>query len=322
MMVYHHFFGWPNRILISNAFNVVQICNVNGVIFLAQACKLCVCIFAFLSGYGMFFSYEKFHGKDAVRYCLSKVLKLLTIYWIVLVLEIVFLFANGKSIRVSDVLSNVVLLKVNILHTSWYIRFYIEAMAILTIYHVCIKKKSAWMEILLTVCLPWIVYLVIPENTFTHYFPTFMLGYFFSKYQLFEYLYMCIGRLKVFMLATVALLALMLIRLKFGDSIGPFAVITFMGPPLILVLREITYVFEKIKLGKMLLYISKYSTYYWLLHSIFHSGVKAIQVIAYLPYYTVLILIWVFVLMTPFVAVLEKCDVGIWNFFSKKMRRV
>lgn len=271
---------------------------------------------------GCFSHMKNFVGGDAVRYCLLKVLKLLTIYWSILVLEIVFLFVNGKSISVSDVLSNGVLLKVNFLHTAWYIRFYIEAMAILTIYDVCVKKKSVWMESLLTICLPCIVYLFAPGNTFTHYFPTFMLGYFFSKYQLFEHIYACIGRLKVFMIATVVLIALMLIRLKFGDSIGPLAVITFMGPPLVLVLREIIYVFEKIKMGKMLLFISKYSIYYWLLHSIFHSGVKAIQIIAYFPYYTVLILIWVFILMTPFVVVLEKWNVGIWNFFSKKMRRV
>ena len=202
-------------------------------------------------------------------------LKLLTIYWSILVLEMVFLFVNGKSISVSDILSNVVLLKVNLLHTSWYIRFYIEAMAILTLYHVCIKKKSAWMEILLTVCLTCIVYLFAPGNTFTHF-----------------------------------------------EDIGPLAVITFMGPSLVLVLREIIYVFEKIKMGKMLLFISKYSTYYWLLHSIFHSGVKAIQAIAYFPYYMVLILIRVFILMIPFVVVLEKWNIGIWNFFSEKMRRV
>lgn len=77
-----------------------------------------MCVFAFLSGYGMFFSYEKFHGENAVRYCFLKVLKLLTIYWSVLVLEIVFLFVNGKSISVSDVLSNGILLKVNFLYTA------------------------------------------------------------------------------------------------------------------------------------------------------------------------------------------------------------
>lgn len=177
------------------------------------------------------------------------------------------------------------------------------------------------MEILLTAVLLCIVYLFLPVNTFTHYFPTFMLGYCFSKYQIFECLYRRIGRLKVFMLAVIGLLALMFVRLKLGDSIGPLAVIALMGPLLILVLRELTYVFEKIKLAKVLLFISKYGTYYWLLHSIFHSGIKAIQVIAYFPYYTVLILIWVFILMTPFVVILEKWNVGIWNFFNEKIRR-
>lgn len=48
MMVYHHFFGLPNRILIPNAFNVIQIHGVNMVSFFAQSCKLCVCLRFFL----------------------------------------------------------------------------------------------------------------------------------------------------------------------------------------------------------------------------------------------------------------------------------
>lgn len=211
--------------------------------------------------------------------------KLLTIYWSILALAIAFRFINGKPIGVTDILSNGILLKVNILHTSWYIRFYIENMAVLIIYHACIKKKSVSMEILLALFLSWIVYIFAPENTFTHYFPTFMMGYCFSKYRIFEH----IGRLKVFILAIIGLIALKCFRLKFGDSIGPMAVITFMGPPLILTLRELTYVFEKIKLEKVLLFIKKYGTYYWLLHSIFHCGIKTIQIVAYLPYYTLLI---------------------------------
>ena len=140
MMVYHHFFGWPNRILIPDAFNIIQVHGINLTSFLAQSCKLCACLFAFLSGYGLFYSYCKTEKRDARKYCLNKIVKLLVIYWSILLVACVFMRLNNKELDVETILANIILIKTNILHTSWYVRFYLKAMLALLVYQVSIKK--------------------------------------------------------------------------------------------------------------------------------------------------------------------------------------
>jgi len=309
MMVYHHFFGWPNRILIPDAFNAIQVNGVNLTSFLAQSCKLCVCLFAFLSGYGLFYSYSKLGRRDAGKYCLNKIVKLLVVYWSILLVACVFMRFNSKELYAGIILENILLIKTNLLHTSWYVRFYIEAMLALLIYQVSVRRKCIWKELCGTVFLQGIAYIVNPVNTFTHYFPVFMLGYVFAKYKLYEKLYNHIHNMLVFLLSLVALFVLMLVRIKVGDSIGPFAIITVIAPALTLVIRDIVNLVSKIKaVDFLIMFICKYSTYYWLLHSLVHCGIASIQKIVYLPFYTVLIVVWAFILMTPMVILLKKCD--------------
>lgn len=153
MMVYHHFFGWPNRILISDAFNTIQVHGVNLTSFLVQSCKLCVCLFAFLSVYGLFYSYSKLERRDAGKYCLNKIVKLLVIYWSILLVACVFIRLNNKELDAGTILENILLIKTNLLHTSWYVRFYIEAMLALLAYQVGIRRKCIWKEVCGTVFL-------------------------------------------------------------------------------------------------------------------------------------------------------------------------
>ena len=318
MMVYHHFFGWPNRILIPNAFNTIQVHGVNLTSFLAQSCKLCVCLFAFLSGYGLFYSYSKIERRDAEKYCLNKIVKLLVVYWSILLVAYVFMRLNSKELDAGIILENILLIKTNLLHTSWYVRFYIEAMLALLIYQVSVRKKCIWKELCGTVFLQGIAYIVNPVNTFTHYFPVFMLGYIFAEYKLYEKLYNHIHNMLVFLLSLVTLFALLLIRIKVGDSIGPFAIITVIAPVLTLVIRDIVNLVSRIKaIDFLIMFICKYSTYYWLLHSLVHCGVASIQKIVYLPFYTALIVVWAFILMTPIVVLLKKCDDALLSFFHK-----
>lgn len=53
MMVIHHFFAFPDRWLESNLFITGGYIGGKPVEqMLGEMCKLCVCIFAFISGYG------------------------------------------------------------------------------------------------------------------------------------------------------------------------------------------------------------------------------------------------------------------------------
>lgn len=60
MMVIHHFFAFPDRWLESNLFITGGYIGGKPVEqMLGEMCKLCVCIFAFISGYGTYISLKK-----------------------------------------------------------------------------------------------------------------------------------------------------------------------------------------------------------------------------------------------------------------------
>lgn len=65
-------------IMLAHHFIVFPFCNLPHVVILfGQACKICVAIYAVLSGYGYFFTKEK-----TIKYGLKKIWGLLQIYWI------------------------------------------------------------------------------------------------------------------------------------------------------------------------------------------------------------------------------------------------
>lgn len=85
MMIYHHFFAWPERILIPSAYVDYTFHDTSIVYFIAKACKLCVCIFAFLSGYGLFYSYSSHkENKEKIQYGIKKMFEMVAVYWSIL----------------------------------------------------------------------------------------------------------------------------------------------------------------------------------------------------------------------------------------------
>ena len=322
MMVYHHFFAWPERILVPSAYMEYSFHGIQIVYFIAKACKLCVCIFAFLSGYGLFFSYSsRKHNKEKIQYCLKKIIEMLIIYWSVLFAVAFFERMSDKQICLSEFINNVLLLKMTILHTAWYVKFYVQAMIALLIYVVCVHKQAICEEIILMLALPCALYYVMPENMFSHYFPTFMLGYVAAKYDLYEKIDMRIGDIKLTAISLVMLLLLMVVRLKVGDSIGPMTIIFFMSMPLVWIMKIVSnYIQKVIIIRKVLMLINIYSVYYWLLHSVFHSGINEIQKAVYWPYFPVLIVGWAFILMSPFAIVLKKCDDRLLSVVEKRIK--
>lgn len=321
MMVYHHFFAWPERVLIPSAYIDYSFHGTSIVYFIAKACKLCVCIFAFLSGYGLFYSYSNhIENKEKIQYGIKKMFEMVIVYWSILFVAILIV-GISKPIGLSECIKNALLIKTTILHTAWYVRFYLEAMSILLIYVVCVNRQVIWKELFLILLLPCVLYYILPENTFSHYFPTFMLGYIAAKYNLYEKIILRINCIKLTIIAVALLFVLMVIRLKVGDSIGPLAIITFMSMPLVWVMKVVSDYLEKVAIiRKLLITINTYSTYYWLLHSIFHCGLSEIQKIVYLPHYPMLIVGWAFVLMTPFVIVIKKCDACLLGTLEKRTK--
>lgn len=88
-MVYHHLFVIPER-LNNEYINLLDINGVNFQSIIANFCKICVCIYIFLSGYGFFLSlkntnsilqmYKKSRGsctkvhEQLLDYCFNRII--------------------------------------------------------------------------------------------------------------------------------------------------------------------------------------------------------------------------------------------------------
>ena len=100
MMVYHHCFRVANlyegQAVSFFPFGEQQVVNA------AFARKICVSIFAFISGYGLFLSYQNYAGKGtATRWCTKRYAKTFSGYWLVWVLSAVILqIVDGRTGRI------------------------------------------------------------------------------------------------------------------------------------------------------------------------------------------------------------------------------
>lgn len=88
MMMFHHNFRaaelYAGHAVSFFPFGEQQVVNA------AFACKICVSIFAFISGYGLFLSYQGYAGKGtATRWCAKRYVKTFSGYWFVWVLSAV-----------------------------------------------------------------------------------------------------------------------------------------------------------------------------------------------------------------------------------------
>lgn len=198
--------------------------------------------------------------------------------------------------------------------------FYIKAMTCILLYSL-LEKETSWIwDCIICFGLPMLLEVCSTGNMFSHYFPTFMLGYIFSKYSLYQvYEKMIRNQALKYMISIGLVLGLLLVRLKYGDMIGLISMITFIAPVICYVLDFILkYVIRFKYIEKILSVLAKYCTWYWFLHAIFHARILIIQEIGYLPRIPVLIIIWVFLLLTPMAMILQ----DIYNNYIRMIKIV
>lgn len=130
MMIMHHIWGFPERIpglLLSNI--EVQI---------GSAAKICVSIFMFLSGYGLYYTFYK---KGEIRVW-HRVWSIYKRFWQVffIFVPIGFLFLS-KPFAIQEFLQNMFCLKFGYNHEWWFLGTYIELLIILPVVLLADKKK-------------------------------------------------------------------------------------------------------------------------------------------------------------------------------------
>ena len=130
MMILHHFWAFPERI------PGLALSNIE--IQLGSASKICVSIFMFLSGYGLYYTFTK-KGTIQVWHRIRNVYKR---FWQVffIFVPIGFLFLS-KSFGIGEFLQNLFCLKFSYNHEWWFLGTYIELILFLPIVLLAEKKK-------------------------------------------------------------------------------------------------------------------------------------------------------------------------------------
>ena len=249
------------------------------VILFGQACKICVAIYAVLSGYGYFFVKEK-----TIRYGLKKIWSLLQNYWISLfMLFIPAAVVGGWKITPWKLIVQLFGLLPNLNWFAWYVFFYIfcvSVMPILCKYNVF--RFKPFINLALVIVVPYVFQVTLyfmpnyETNTVIHdlyscflYFPCFLVGYWMAENQIIE----IIKKVKWFsnLVFSISGIAIIFVARILINSIAGLLLDVIYAPVMICCIVNL---FEKISCKAVLRAVSvlgKYSTGMWFFHAVFFS---------------------------------------------------
>lgn len=335
-MFYLHLFGCGSFLTLPSSHYVTIFKNYDSAI--AASGKICIALFLFCSGYGLYRSYiekpdisESGNIKRIIKFCIS--------YWCVMFfIAMPYLKISGKLnmdyffMNLFALLHNDEMLYVSF---SWYVKLHLGLLIGLPLMrHLNKKITNVLCQIALYILLPFLTLLsfgsLISEKYYQgiwtflisscimvfSYLPLFATGLFFAKYNVYEKIK---GRIKAprtfkFIISFAGIIILLLSRNKFHlfegkitEAIYASKIQDVVYAPLLALfwLAFLDALGSKI-INKIINFIGKYSFQYWLISGMFFLNTSELQWILYLPKYSVLILVWSFLIMTPCAVLCEK----------------
>ncbi|WP_370781939.1 acyltransferase family protein [[Ruminococcus] lactaris] len=236
--------------------------------------KICVGIYAVLSGYGYFFAKEK-----TVKYGLKKSWGLLQEYWITLfTIFIPLAIQGGWKVTPKNILINLFTLGPNLNWNAWYVHFFIFCMLVMP----WVSKSFRFhpvLNIALALCVPFVleagIHVVFPnyqEITMLQvlfncmlYFGVFLMGYLMAKYDIIRKMQFSWIRGLLMMIGAIGLR----IVLRHINTFG-FNTDAIYAPIFVLGAAKF---FEGIqgKYTRVFDMLGKYSTGMWFFHAVFFA---------------------------------------------------
>lgn len=310
-MLVHHLFGFPGRILSNNFYySLFKIGNNNLEYYFGSFGKICVTMFIFLSGYGLYVSCKNKTYKETSKYILRKIKQLFTTYWKVFLIFIpICMIFNTKNITNDfyNLTLNFFAVKTTYNPEWWFFTPYILLIALFPIINKIFsnKKSNYFIEIIAIILLNEIgtffnkylimlnIYIFGNQSIIFPIFtelvkllPGFLIGVFCAKYDLLSYIKEKFsGNILNYIAILLIIIATFCIRYKL-DAYSDFILAPIISMSIIILLNN--------KLGfyirKVLIKIGNESTNIWLCHSFYCYYLC--QNIIYYPKYPILILLW------------------------------
>lgn len=141
LMVIHHLFSFEDRISNVDYISLFSIFNKRIEIIIGEYGKICVSIFLFLAGYGMFYLLKR--GTGCFRIVKKRLIKLLVNYWIIFALfvPIRFLFFDN-SFNLLEFIRNLLALSSSYNGEWWFLSMYIVVVLLFATMYTVIDKLN------------------------------------------------------------------------------------------------------------------------------------------------------------------------------------
>lgn len=332
-MVYHHLFVIPER-LNNEYINLLDINGVNFQSIIANFCKICVCIYIFLSGYGFFLSLK---NTNSILQMYKKVgvhaLKFMSNYWIIVLIELLVGTIIGKIKINLEIVINAIFGIVDGVAEFWFIQAYIVMLLIAPILVILLSKKQIITKIL-TILLLVIIYLIVrvllkydyidDSGIFASYFwqienlpivATFFMGMLCSKFDIYKKVFnnRAVSN-HIVLFSVLCLIFVVSFRIIFCNSPTSMKFDFLLAP--VFVFAFTTLVCNN-KLSKIMRLFGKHSTNIWLTHTFWWY--YYFQNIVLLPKVSLLIFVWLIILSLFTSYIINILYIPLYNrVFSKR----
>lgn len=308
LMLTHHLFAFPDRIKIGEYISILEIKNINLEFFIGGFGKICVGMYLFLSGYGMYFVLRK-KGEFKFIDSYNQLKKLYFNYWIVFILfiPITFIFSYNKF-DLFEFILNFIGLGSTYNKEWWFFRVYVELIILFPVMHKMLGSRVVlgFIKTFSIFSLAFafnVTFKVVPELEFIKQIwiynevynvllwqCTFSVGYLCAKFDLYKRIKQLLYTIKldnkIFYITSIILIVV--VRRYKGYEVFKDPILV---PILIFAVVNILY---KTKVQKIFNYLAKHSTNIWLTHTFFCY--YYFQRITFYPKVSVLILIWLIAL--------------------------
>ncbi|MBS5619193.1 acyltransferase [Eubacterium sp.] len=286
----------------------IKLPNVNDIPWLIGSVgNICVTMFLFLSGYGMFFSQQK--RSYSIKDSLKRIYNIWIQYAFITIIIIALDSAFGKiQLDIRKIVLNVAALDYSYNKFAWFMITYIVIIFVFPLINK-IYSKTNWIvqigilvgikcgitvinTVLQSKCVvPEIIYKMFIEPFM--FLPVFLIGYVCAEYKVFERALNFIQD-KITKKYKIGLVIILIGTCIFMLQISATVFDNITAP---LLCFTIPYILMSGKVAKVLQYIGKMSTNMWLIH--YPIMVTLLNALVYAPRYWLLILIWLIIIMIP-----------------------
>lgn len=341
MMFWHHLFGCGTFLSGGKYFEWIPLFGRYDAI-IGEGCNLCVSLFLFISGYGLFTSYIHENNNKKILY---SIIKFIIQYWTILfALAISYLVIVGRF-NPEHLMINLFALihndEVLYLSFSWYVKLNLLVLLVCPLIKLLSRKiNNLYDEILIYIIIPVLVSPFLPNfeefycgirytfissiGLLLKWLPIFYFGVLVSKYKYIESLRSKYAECnKIIAVTTSIILIIFSIYNRYNCSFNP--ILDCLWVFFIVIGFDCIYnmiILSQNYLDKLFYFLGKYSFQYWLVSGMFFLNTTELFNILYIPKYSILILIWNFILITPIVLIVREIGVFIGDMLVARIKKV